>query len=669
MSGAVGILIVDDNAVDREALRRLLPNRFRVVEAATATEGIARIDEKIDCALLDYRLPDVDGLSALEEYTARGLAVILVTGTGNESVAVAALKQGAADYLRKDALSGETVTRAVERAIERLHLERQIADKDRLLKEKLVELEQTNRQLRDREVRLQVILEQLPGLTWTTDATLTFKSVTGNWAMTDSSNTALLGAPLAAGFGSSAEALDAHQRALAGDKRRFSVETKTRAWECSVEPLRSPDGAIIGTIGVGLDITERRNFEAQLRQAQKLEAVGRLAGGLAHDFNNLLTAIHSCASFANDALPPDSPARTDIEEISAATRRAASLTRQLLTFSRQQPTRPLAVDVASLLRGLDNLLQRLLGEDVSLELTTGVDLHAVYLDPGHLEQVVVNLAINARDAMPTGGRLRIHASNLSRNDPLIAQLGLPRAEYVSIEVQDEGTGIDPDQLPHIFEPFYSTKPLGKGTGLGLATCYGIVRGAGGDLGVTSEPGRGTTIRIVLPRCGRAVISSVPHTQPPDSVGSETVLVVEDEPTVRRVVRRCLERAGYQVLEADSGEMGEQIAREHAGTIHLVLTDMVLPGMNGHDVVEAVRRARPEIAALLMSGYAPEAMVERGLENPRYMLLPKPFTPALLRAKVREVLDDHGSYLNTVERSGTMPVGSTESARRNIVSDG
>lgn len=388
------------------------------------------------------------------------------------------------------------------------------------------------------------------------------------------------------------------------------------------------------------DITERKELEAQFRQAQKMEAVGRLAGGVAHDFNNLLTAILGCADLLLETLGPEAPEREDVGEIRKAARRAADLTRQLLAFSRQQVLEPQVLDLNVLVPNLEKLLHRLIGEDIELRTALGTRLGAVKADPGQLEQVIVNLAVNARDAMPDGGRLTIETSNIELDETYAAEhFPTQPGSYVLLAVTDTGTGMDAETKSHIFEPFFTTKGLGKGTGLGLATVYGIVKQSGGYLWVYSEPGRGTSFKIYLPRVMETPEPARPAQGAAVSLrGSETILLVEDDEMVRTLTRRLLEANGHTVLLASRGEEALELLRDLKTRIHLLVTDVVMPGMSGRDLADQVQTLRPGIKVLYLSGYTDDAIVRHGVLEPGVSFLQKPFTADILARKVREVLD-------------------------------
>jgi signal transduction histidine kinase len=385
---------------------------------------------------------------------------------------------------------------------------------------------------------------------------------------------------------------------------------------------------------------ERSRLEEQLRQAQKMEAIGRLAGGVAHDFNNLLTAINGYCEMLLSDLAPDDPRRAYADEIARAGDRGAALTQQLLIFSRKQVVSPELLDLNAIVGDTERLLRRLIGEDIHLENRLGAGLCPVRADPGQVQQVLLNLAVNARDAMPTGGRLTIETATVALGEPVPHSYGtVPPGDYVTLTVSDTGHGMDAETLSHVFEPFFTTKEAGKGTGLGLSTVYGIVKQSNGHIWVYSEPRRGTVFRIYLPCAADTLAPPAPPTAPvPATRGTETVLLVEDDPQVRALMVAALQSCGYTVLEAPHGPAAVELAARHPAPIHLLVTDVVLPGLSGRAVAQRVAGRHPGLAVLYVSGYTDHAALQQGLPDRDRALLQKPFTPLGLARKVRQVLD-------------------------------
>src|SRR5216117_17145 len=405
-------------------------------------------------------------------------------------------------------------------------------------------------------------------------------------------------------------------------------------------PVRGPDGALECFEFIVDDVTEQRALEERLRQTQKMEAVGRLAGGIAHDFNNLLTAILGSVDFLRRALGPEHPEHAETEEIQKAAVRAADLTRQLLAFSRQQVLAPKVLELDALVTNLEKMLGRLIGEDVELRFAAHAPRAAVRVDPGQLEQVIVNLVVNARDAMPRGGKLTIETATVDLDAAYAWEHGTVEAgRYVMLAVTDTGVGIDRAARARLFEPFFTTKEFGKGTGLGLATVYGIVKQSGGYIWVYSEPGQGATFKVYLPRVEPGGEPVAARPSPARALGgTETILLAEDEAAVRNLARRVLEKHGYKLLLAATGRDGVQLATQHAGPIDLLVTDVVMPEMGGRELAQRLAALQPGLKVLYLSGYTDDMIVRHGVLEAGVAFLQKPFTPDTLLRKIREVLD-------------------------------
>jgi two-component system cell cycle sensor histidine kinase/response regulator CckA len=401
--------------------------------------------------------------------------------------------------------------------------------------------------------------------------------------------------------------------------------------------VSDPDSGFI--YGCGRDITQERELQERLAHAQKLEAIGQLAGGIAHDFNNILSVIRGGAELLRADLRPDDPLYTDAGEIMAAAERAASLTRQLLAFSSRQVLQPAVLDVNERVAATAQLLGRVIGEDIELGLRLAAAPMLVKADPTQIEQVLINLAVNAREAMPNGGRLAIETSavDLQADDArAYGDLGLAPGAYVLLAMTDTGRGMPPDVLAHVFEPFFTTKPEGRGAGLGLATAYGIVKQSGGSIWVYSEVGLGTTFKIYLPRCAPA--PSAPARETAAAGHGETILLVEDEPMVRHLVQRVLQRAGFEVLAASNGGDALVMFEQHRGTVHLLLTDVVMPRIDGRQLAERLLAANPALRVVFMSGYTEDAIIHQGIIDHHVDFVSKPISPQDLVAKLRDVLD-------------------------------
>jgi len=419
-------------------------------------------------------------------------------------------------------------------------------------------------------------------------------------------------------------------------RRKDGQPVEVRLW---TTPLRNDSGEVHGKILIAADVTEQRRLEQQFAQAQKMEAIGRLAGGVAHDFNNVITIISGYGQMLLEGVRDDPVLRESAEEVLRASDRAASLASQLLVFSRRQAIQPKVLDLNQLVADFERMLSRVIGEDIELKASLSPHLWAVRADPGQIEQVIMNLVVNARDAMPGGGRITIETRNVELDENFVRGRGIEPGQYVMLAVSDTGTGMDPEVRSHIFEPFFTTKERGKGTGLGLSTVYGIIKRHGGDIWVSSEPGRGTTFKAFLPRIAAEEPTEAPEAEAamPPRGGTETVLVVEDEEPVRRLVSDILDSRGYRVLQAESGHKALQTAAAFQGHIDLLVTDIVMPKMNGRDLARALGLLRPEMKVLFLSGYTDQALLDEGAGHGA-PFLQKPFTPDGLARKVREVLD-------------------------------
>jgi PAS domain S-box-containing protein len=508
-----------------------------------------------------------------------------------------------------------------------------------------IERKRAEAKVRDSEARLRVLVEQLPAVLWTVDKDLRFTSSLGaGLTRLGMKPNQIVGMSLMEYFETADPTLlpvAAHRRAVAGEPVTFHVEWKGGSYACHAEPLRAADGEVQGAICMSLDITDRKQLEEQLRQAQKMEAVGRLAGGIAHDFNNLLMVIQGYADLLAERLPMGDALRRNAEQIQMASQRATSLTRQLLAFSRKQMLAPKILNIQSVVTDMEKILRRLIGEDVALEVSAAPNLGLVKADRSQIEQVILNLAVNARDAMPEGGRLTIETGNVEldasyAHPPAVLSPG----KYVMLAVTDNGCGMDAATQMHIFEPFFTTKEKGKGTGLGLATVYGIVKQSGGYVWVYSEPGRGTSFKVYLPRIEEEQARAGRDGQPDSRTlprGTETILLVEDEKGVRELAREYLEMSGYTVIEAEDGHTALELASLHAGPIQLLMTDVVMPGISGRELAVRVAKIRPGIKILYMSGYTDQSVVHHGILETDAVLLQKPFTLVTLASKLREIL--------------------------------
>jgi len=428
-----------------------------------------------------------------------------------------------------------------------------------------------------------------------------------------------------------------------GQSVEYRMRHKNGNWrtlESRASTILDERGNVERLVLVNRDITERKQLEEQFRQAQKMEAVGRLSGGVAHDFNNLLGVIIGYGEILQESITSADPLRVSVDEILKASHRAASLTRQLLAFSRQQMLDPKILDLNAVVRDMEKMLRRLIGEDIELKTELDPAVARIKADAGQIEQVVLNLAVNARDAMPRGGKVVLTTSNFHMDEEFIRRYPYPVAlgDYLLLTVSDTGIGMDAATRLRVFEPFFTTKEKGKGTGLGLSMVYGVVKQSGGYIDVMSEPNAGATFKIYLPHAQGELVPQIHGELLASQHGTEMILLVEDEPSLRALARHQLESCGYSVFEAGSGAEALEVARKYTGTIHLLLTDVVMPGMNGRTLAEELLRQRPNVSIVYMSGYTGQVVGADGVLDEGSCFLAKPFTREALARKLREALD-------------------------------
>ena len=509
----------------------------------------------------------------------------------------------------------------------------------------LEDLERVQLERQRERARLAVMVEKMPAVLWTAGPDLRINSAMGaglealgfhgreaiGLSVTDFFFTADQEAP----------PITAHRQALEGQAVAYEVTWKDRKFESHVQPLQDADGTIQGVIGVALDVTERERLTDQLRQSQKMQAVGELAGGVAHDFNNLLMVVKGHAQILLDRMPDASPLRLSVEQVEKAADRAASLTRQLLAFSRKQVLQPRVLDMNDVVAGMIKMFSRVIGENIEMAFVPGGKLGRVKADPGQIEQVLLNLVVNARDAMPNGGRLTLETSNVELDSAYaVTHTSVAPGHYVMLTVTDTGCGMDAATQARIFEPFFTTKGPGKGTGLGLATVYGVVKQSGGYVYVYSEVNRGTTFKIYLPQVTDEVDRLAPDSHKKGGIrGSETILFVEDEASVRELVRDYLVASGYCVLEAGDGTQALKVAGAHPGPIHILITDVVMPHLSGPELATKLGVERPNLKVLFISGYTDDTVFRHGVLEGGVAFLQKPFNLKALSQKIREVLTD------------------------------
>jgi two-component system, cell cycle sensor histidine kinase and response regulator CckA len=440
------------------------------------------------------------------------------------------------------------------------------------------------------------------------------------------------------------DATDEARRSGQGRRIEYRMRHKNGTWvyiESTASVVHNAAGQMEYMVIVNRDIGERRRLEQQLHQSQKMDAIGRLSGGVAHDFNNLLGVIIGYGEILEESVPESDPLRASVDQILKAGRRASSLTRQLLAFSRQQVLEPKLLTLNAVVSDMEKMLHRLIGEDIELAIQLDSELGATRADQGQIEQVIMNLVVNARDAMPDGGKLSIQTWNFEIDQKFAERYAYPvvTGPYVLLAVSDSGTGMDAATQQRIFEPFFTTKEKGKGTGLGLSTVYGVVKQSGGYIDVISSPGMGTTFNIYLPRTAQSITAEQKDAvQPTATRGSETILLVEDEDSLRTLTRDLLRRKGYTVLEAANGAEALELSGRTAGEIHLLLTDVVMPGINGRALADQLRLKRPEMKVAFMSGYTGQRVGQKEILEPGSFFIQKPFSREQLASRVREALD-------------------------------
>ncbi len=508
----------------------------------------------------------------------------------------------------------------------------------------LEDLETSQLARHEGRTRLDALMEKMPALLWTTDTELRFTSGMGaGLEILGLRSDQMTGKSLYEYFHTNDSeflAIAAHRKALAGESVAYELEWQKHIFDSHVQPLKGSDGQLLGVIGVALDITDRKHLADQLRVSQKMQAVGELAGGVAHDFNNLLMIVKGHAEMLLDRIQDSSPARHNLEQIQGATDRAATLTRQLLAFSRKQVLQPKILDLNDVVAGMIKMFSRVIGENIDLAFLPASKLAPVKADPGQMEQVLLNLVVNARDAMPDGGRLTIETTNVELDRVSASQHpAMEAGSYVMLIVTDTGCGMDAGTQARIFEPFFTTKGQGKGTGLGLATVYGVVKQSGGFIWVYSEVDHGTTFKIYLPQVTADVDRLTAEKVSAGPVpGTETVLFVEDEESVRELVREYLGHTGYRVLDAADGVQALEVAAAHRGPIHILVTDVVMPRLSGRELVTRLGATRSDVKVLYISGYTDDSIFRHGVLEGGVAFLQKPFNLRDLAQKIRQVLD-------------------------------
>ncbi len=654
------VLIVDDDAVDRQAVRRSLVAResdYTVREAANAQEALDVLEREIvDCTLLDYRLPDSDGIDLLEKLRDHpilsDMPVVMLTGVGDERLAVRTMQAGAQDYMVKEDLNPGALNRAIRAAIDRARLEADYRHTMRELEVANSQLTRANQALLDSEVRFRVAFGTAPH-------GMAIIDLEGRWVQVNDAYCRMLGYEenelLQKDFESvrhpadAEEAFEFSKRMIAGEltsfqtERRFIRKDGTDVFAIvSASLVRNEAGQPLHFISQAVDLTEAREVQDQLERSHRLDAIGQLTGGVAHDFNNLLMALQINLEMLLDRQESDPESKELLDASIGSVERGARLTGQLLSFARRQVLKPEHIDVGDLLENLVGLLKRTLGEHIEIKRNVAEDLWTTEVDPGQLENAILNLALNARDAMDQGGTLAIEASNTTLDEEYTNKFeDVSPGEYVCISISDTGVGMESDTVDHAFEPFFTTKEMGRGTGLGLSMAYGFAKQSRGHINIYSEVGVGTTVKVFLPR----VASGSPLTKETPKAtmaaqGHEAILVVEDDPDVRVTIRSLLLSLGYDVRAVTDGP--EALALLDSGQFlpQLALLDVILPrGMNGREVSEALHERLPACKVLFMSGYTKDVVTRQGRLDDDIVLLSKPFPKAELSARLRELLDE------------------------------
>lgn len=634
------VLLVGRKEEDYFQIRDILERSRSILLAAvdharSLDDAHAMLQQKAyGLILFEHATEDAEAVQFLAEFHHRGRSIpfILLTENTDEDAIAELIRSGSWNCIAKSQLDGATLVRSIRSTLALDSLQREQRSAEKSLR------------------KLSQAIEQSPDTVLITDCHGVIEYVNPAFEQ-------LTGYKRDEVFGKTPRILKSGEQGpevyqemwktiLAGRVFRGILVNRKRNGdfyyvEESICPVRDGDGQITHFIANGRDLTERLRLEAQLLQAQKMDAVGRLAGGVAHDFNNLLTIITSYSELALDHVPHDSRIAGKIQEILLAAKRAAELTRQLLAFSRKQPQALRVVELNPIIAGIAKTLPRLIGEDIEFSFLPGQGVGRVRVDPVQMEQVLMNLAANARDAMPQGGHLRIETLNVHLDQDYIQQkpAAIPVGRYAVITVSDDGCGIPRENVAHIFEPFYTTKPAGKGTGLGLATVYGIVKQNKGYIWVYSEPGAGTVFKIYLPCAGRNCAAE--RSSDVDEIvapGSETLLLVEDEKAVRKASAEFLRMQGYRVIEANNGVEALALAKRHSSAIDLLVTDVVMPNMSGGELARKIVQVLPGIKLLFVSGYAGKTVLDHNVMDLEKNFLQKPYSLKQLASKIRTALE-------------------------------
>ncbi|MBW2700841.1 MAG: response regulator [Deltaproteobacteria bacterium] len=649
------ILIAEDNPSDLKFLSKVLEKAgYKIRPATDGHLALRSIEAKLpDLVLLDISLPDLSGVEICRrlkaELETKDLPVIFTSAHGESAKKVEALEAGGIDYITKPMDSAEVLAR-VKTHLHMYHLQQKLRSEIKERKQAEEALFASEKRTKDTfnaindAVFLHPLLEDGFGPFVEVNDTACER-----YGYTREEFSTLAAPDITIKTDAKARGTQTQRKKLRDTRQIFEAMHVRKSGKIIPVEISSTVIELEGKpiiLSVARDITERKHaeiarakLEEQLHQAQKMESIGRLAGGVAHDFNNILCAITGNASLALDDLSSEDPLHESIVEIASAAARASRLTRQLLAFSRKQVIAPRVINLSDLIENLHPMLRRLLGEDTILKTSPKKDLGHVLADPSQIEQVVLNLAINARDAMPDGGELLIETADIVLDDAYCAMHATTKpGAYVMLAVSDTGAGMSAEIREKVFEPFFTTKQLGQGTGLGLATVHGIVEQSGGRIEVYSEEGRGTSFKIFFPRASEEAKPLVKTTVDEAAGGQETVLVVEDEEMVCRLAVKLLSRRGYQVLSATSPGEAIALVEQHEGPIDLLLTDVIMPKMNGRELADKITELRPEIKVLFTSGYTQNIIAHHGVLDEEVEFLAKPYSLDALATRVRQVLD-------------------------------
>ena len=632
------ILLVEDERAHAAAINRAFENmgeKVNISIAGTLAEFRKQADDiPPDIAVMDLNLPDGRAVDALTNPPEAGrFPILLMTSYGNEHMAVEAIKAGALDYIVKSVEAFVEMPRIVERAMREWNLlqERKRAE------EELRRANAYNRML------IEVSLDPFVTIGMDgkiTDVNMATEEVTGapRQELIGSDFSDYFTDPEAARYGYKKVFEDGSVRDYPMEIRHRDGHTTPVLYNASIYP--DENGNIIGVFAAARNITERKHLEEQLLQSQKMEAVGQLAGGVAHDLNNILTVIYGYCSVLQMKIDVGAPFRSDIDHIYAAAERAANLTRSLLAFSRKQIMSPKTVNLNDVITNVVKLLSRIIGEDIEINTVFTANPLNIFADRGQIEQILMNLAANARDAMPDGGKLTIETKFEDIDEVFIQSHGYGTAgEYIVISVSDTGKGMDAETANKIFEPFFTTKDVGQGTGLGLSIVYGVVKQHNGYIDVFSEQGEGTIFNIYLPRVYEEGADDIVEKKPDYPLkGSETLLVAEDDPSIRAFADLILRKYGYEVILARDGADAVEKFKANSDKIDIIIMDMIMPGKGGKEAYEEIRKVRPDVKVLFMSGYSPDILLNKGFLNTGEEVLIKPVQPLELIRKVRAALD-------------------------------